>query len=107
MLNLWQKNNVFAPDVIQPLFDLANPDHPVHVAFKQSQQNELTNGMNTSRDSPPNHMQDDHQNNDSVYKDKPFLINQWLNKIIFIAVHCSEYPKIPTVSTNALEPIQC
>lgn len=69
MLNLWQKNNVFAPDVIQPLFDLANPDHPVHVAFKQSQQNELTsasNGMNTSHDSPGPQFQDDHQNNDSV-----------------------------------------
>ncbi|CAO1403760.1 unnamed protein product [Diamesa serratosioi] len=65
VLNLWQKNNVFAPDVIQPLFDLADPDHPVHVAFKQSQQNELTcmsNGMNNS---PGQNLQDDHQNNDS------------------------------------------
>lgn len=77
MLNLWQKNNVFAPDVIQPLFDLANPDHPVHVAFKQSQQNELTsmsNGMNNSRDSPPDHLQDDHQNNDSVIQFSKFRI---------------------------------
>lgn len=71
MLNLWQKNNVFAPDVIQPLFDLANPDHPVHVAFKQSQQNELTsmsNGMNISRDSPGQNLQDDQQNSESVFK---------------------------------------
>ncbi|OTF79888.1 RNA binding domain containing protein, partial [Euroglyphus maynei] len=26
VLNLWQKNNVFSPDVIQPLLDLANPN---------------------------------------------------------------------------------
>ena len=64
---------MFAPDVIQPLFDLANPDHPVHVAFKQSQQNELTsmsNGMNISRDSPGQNPQDDQQNSESVYKNE-------------------------------------
>lgn len=73
MLNLWQKNNVFAPDVIQPLFDLADPDHPVHLAFKQSQQNELTSMSNGMSNSPGN-LQDDHQNNDSVYKNK---VNQF------------------------------
>lgn len=26
VLNLWQKNEVFAAEVIQPLFDLANPN---------------------------------------------------------------------------------
>ena len=26
VLNLWQKNEVFASEVIQPLFDLANPN---------------------------------------------------------------------------------
>ena len=26
MLNLWQKNEVFVSEVIQPLFDLANPN---------------------------------------------------------------------------------
>lgn len=30
VLNLWQKNQVFAPEVIQPLFDLADPNHPIH-----------------------------------------------------------------------------
>lgn len=30
VLNLWQKNNVFAPEVIQPLFDLADPNHPIY-----------------------------------------------------------------------------
>jgi hypothetical protein len=53
VLNLWQKNNVFAPEVIQPLFDLANPDHPVHQAFMQQQpsgQVDMSNGM--KRDSP-------------------------------------------------------
>lgn len=58
MLNLWQKNNVFAPEVIQPLFDLANPDHPVHQAYmqqqqqQQNQQGDLTNGLNVPRESP-------------------------------------------------------
>ncbi|XP_046471550.1 SR-related and CTD-associated factor 4 isoform X1 [Neodiprion pinetum] len=30
VLNLWQKNAVFQPEVIQPLFDLADPNHPIH-----------------------------------------------------------------------------
>lgn len=30
VLNLWQKNNVFAPEVIQPIFDLADPNHPIY-----------------------------------------------------------------------------
>ncbi|KAK9884912.1 hypothetical protein WA026_009150 [Henosepilachna vigintioctopunctata] len=30
VLNLWQKNQVFPPDVIQPLFDLADPNNPIH-----------------------------------------------------------------------------
>jgi hypothetical protein len=56
---LWQKNNVFAPEVIQPLFDLANPDHPVHQAFIQQQQQQQlnqpgdqSNGLNVPRESP-------------------------------------------------------
>lgn len=57
MLNLWQKNNVFAPEVIGPLFDLANPEHPVHQAFiqqqqQQGQQVDLTNGLSVPRESP-------------------------------------------------------
>jgi RNA-binding protein 16 len=55
VLNLWQKNNVFAPEVIQPLFDLANPDHPVHQNFnlqqQQNQANDVSNGT-TVRESP-------------------------------------------------------
>lgn len=30
VLNLWQKNQVFAPEVVQPLFDLADPNHSIH-----------------------------------------------------------------------------
>lgn len=59
VLNLWQKNNVFAPEVIQPLFDLANPEHPVHQAFnlqqqqqQQQQQGDISNGLNVPRESP-------------------------------------------------------
>lgn len=37
VLNLWQKNNVFAPEVIQPLFDLADPNHPIYQTQGSSQ----------------------------------------------------------------------
>ena len=30
VLNLWQKNQVFPPEVVQPLFDLADPNHSIH-----------------------------------------------------------------------------
>ncbi|XP_016990442.1 SR-related and CTD-associated factor 4 isoform X2 [Drosophila rhopaloa] len=30
VLNLWQKNNVFKSEVIQPIFDLADPNHPIY-----------------------------------------------------------------------------
>ena len=30
VLNLWQKNSVFPSEVIQPLFDLVDPNHPIH-----------------------------------------------------------------------------
>lgn len=30
VLNLWQKNEVFPSDVIQPLFDLANPNSEIY-----------------------------------------------------------------------------
>jgi RNA-binding protein 16 len=67
VLNLWQKNNVFAPEVIQPLFDLANPDHPIHQQYMQQQQQQqgqqqagdmsnLSNG-GIARDSP--HVKED------------------------------------------------
>lgn len=43
VLNLWQKNSVFAPEVIQPLFDLANPNHPIY-----QNQNANQDGANMS-----------------------------------------------------------
>ncbi|XP_068911479.1 SR-related and CTD-associated factor 8 isoform X3 [Tenebrio molitor] len=45
VLNLWQKNQVFAPDVIQPLFDLADPNNPIHKELGTPLQ---SNGMNTN-----------------------------------------------------------
>lgn len=49
VLNLWQKNNVFAPEVIQPLFDLADPNNPLHKQLsEQMNESTNTNGMNTS-----------------------------------------------------------
>ncbi|XP_052888222.1 SR-related and CTD-associated factor 8 [Anopheles moucheti] len=56
VLNLWQKNMVFLPEVIQPLFDLANPDHPIHQQYNaQVLQEQGANGLNPSglpHDSP-------------------------------------------------------
>ncbi|KAJ3640855.1 hypothetical protein Zmor_027391 [Zophobas morio] len=43
VLNLWQKNQVFAPEVIQPLFDLADPNNPIHKELGTPLQ---SNGMN-------------------------------------------------------------
>ncbi|KAK6636800.1 hypothetical protein RUM43_010463 [Polyplax serrata] len=46
VLNLWQKNSVFTPDVIQPLFDqLADPNNPIH-----RENLAASNGLNTSLD---------------------------------------------------------
>lgn len=44
VLNLWQKNNVFAPEVIQPLFDLANPSHPIYQNQGSAQDPNNANG---------------------------------------------------------------
>uniref|UniRef100_A0A182MWA2 RRM domain-containing protein n=1 Tax=Anopheles culicifacies TaxID=139723 RepID=A0A182MWA2_9DIPT len=57
VLNLWQKNMVFLPEVIQPLFDLANPDHPIHQQYNAQvlQEQVGANGMNPgglAHDSP-------------------------------------------------------
>ena len=41
VLNLWQKNNVFPSDAIQPLFDLANPHSEI---FKKLDHQMKTNG---------------------------------------------------------------
>lgn len=47
VLNLWQKNNVFAPDVIQPLFDLADPTHPIYQT--QNIQDSSSNGKENNK----------------------------------------------------------
>lgn len=44
MLNLWQKNQVFPPEVIQPLFDFADPNNPIHKELGTPVQQ--TNGLN-------------------------------------------------------------
>jgi hypothetical protein len=44
VLNLWQKNSVFQSEVIQPLFDLADPNHPIH----KEQQANVSNTSNGS-----------------------------------------------------------
>lgn len=60
VLNLWQKNNVFAPEVIQPIFDLADPNHPIYsmpptagagtssLATTGAGESSQANGINTS-----------------------------------------------------------
>ena len=35
VLNLWQKNNVFHSDAIQPLFDMANPQSEIYKSLDQ------------------------------------------------------------------------
>lgn len=56
VLNLWQKNNVFAPEVIQPLFDLADPNNPLHQQLSEQINESInTNGMNTSGPAPTHH----------------------------------------------------
>lgn len=53
VLNLWQKNNVFAPEIIQPLFDLADPNNPLHQQLAaQMNESTNTNGMNASGPAP-------------------------------------------------------
>ncbi|XP_044760974.1 SR-related and CTD-associated factor 4-like isoform X2 [Coccinella septempunctata] len=44
VLNLWQKNQIFAPNVIQPLFDLADPNNPIYKELSSSTQ---ANGHNS------------------------------------------------------------
>ncbi|PZC70368.1 hypothetical protein B5X24_HaOG202009, partial [Helicoverpa armigera] len=55
VLNLWQKNNVFSPQVIQPLLDMADPNHPLHQEIQQ-QQNNTANGssLNISHNASDN-----------------------------------------------------
>ncbi|CAH2084451.1 unnamed protein product [Euphydryas editha] len=55
VLNLWQKNNVFSPEVIQPLLDMADPNHPLHLEIMQ-QQNNTANGssLNVSHNTSEN-----------------------------------------------------
>lgn len=45
VLNLWQKNQVFNPEVIQPLFDLADPNHPIHKEQGVVQSNGVNQGV--------------------------------------------------------------
>ncbi|XP_037025420.1 SR-related and CTD-associated factor 4 isoform X2 [Bradysia coprophila] len=62
VLNLWQKNSVFAPEVIQPLFDLADPNHIIYQ--NQPPLDSSSNGMNLNssmnQESPPPNMDDGH-----------------------------------------------
>ncbi|CAH1991878.1 unnamed protein product [Acanthoscelides obtectus] len=43
VLNLWQRNQVFPPEVIQPLFDLADPNNPIYKEMNAQMQ--ATNGL--------------------------------------------------------------
>ena len=50
VLNLWQKNNVFPSDAIQPLFDMANPHSEI---FKKLDHQMKTNGKIVLANSTP------------------------------------------------------
>lgn len=88
VLNLWQKNNVFAPEVIQPLFDLANPDHPVHQAFiqQQQQQNQQgdSNGLNVPRESPHQSQKEEQGGGETVRMKSPSNQSTRLNQTLSI-----------------------
>lgn len=49
VLNLWQKNNVFGPEVIQPLMDMADPNHPLHQEIQQQQNNNANGEIQSKR----------------------------------------------------------
>ncbi|CAG9856507.1 unnamed protein product [Phyllotreta striolata] len=51
VLNLWQKNHVFQPEVIQPLFDLADPNNPIYKELEISMQQQSANGLNANSSS--------------------------------------------------------
>lgn len=61
VLNLWQKNNVFAPEVIQPLFDLANPNHAIYQNQSSGHDASGMNGMlsTIAQESPAPNLNDD------------------------------------------------
>lgn len=44
VLNLWQKNEVFASEVIQPLFDLANPNSDLSKQMDEQSKRGLISG---------------------------------------------------------------
>lgn len=51
VLNLWQKNAVFPPEVIQPLFDMADSSHPKYkeVAQYVNSKGASSSGLTTSK----------------------------------------------------------
>uniref|UniRef100_A0A8D8LYL8 Splicing factor, arginine/serine-rich 15 n=1 Tax=Cacopsylla melanoneura TaxID=428564 RepID=A0A8D8LYL8_9HEMI len=68
VLNLWQKNEVFTPDVIHPLFDMADPNHPIHRELAELQaRNGVDNkgGMKPSPGSATKHGSDAHSSSTS------------------------------------------
>ncbi|XP_018910855.1 uncharacterized protein [Bemisia tabaci] len=70
VLNLWQKNAVFGPDVIQPLFDLADPNHPMH---KEQAAAAASNGVTASLKTPPSASKSGSQNKPSPIKNDTSL----------------------------------
>jgi hypothetical protein len=86
-LNLWQKNSVFQSEVIQPLFDLADPNHPIHKE-QQATVSNTSNGsisgmLNVSAVSktPPSVMNRTSSINKTLNAGKPEATNtaMWLN----------------------------
>jgi hypothetical protein len=43
VLNLWQHHKHFPAEVVQPLIDLANPDHPFHKEVEEKEVSILRN----------------------------------------------------------------
>lgn len=57
VLNLWQKNKIFSPQVIQPLFDLADPTNPIWEQINSNPNSEggpQNSSVNNSSGAPSN-----------------------------------------------------
>lgn len=89
--------------MIQPLFDLANPDHPVHQAFMQLQQQQNqqgdSNGLNVPRESPLQSQKEEQGGGETVRSTTKCNNSVELTKFSFLAQRV-EHSEISVSTTN-------
>lgn len=98
---------VFAPEVIQPLFDLANPDHPVHQAFiqqqqqQQNQQTDTTNGLSVPRESPLQAQKEEQGGGETVRVITAYTFQRTqITQPNLFSVKRHEHPEIPVPTAD-------